>query len=145
MTSARSREELYREITASRSDPSGFYALLGMVLEELGEGRSRFSMPTGPRLFNAGGMVHGGAIASLADASIAAALATLVDPDKEAIATIEIKVNFTAPLRGGEAFAEGRIIQKGKTVAVGESEVRDGEGRLLAKAMATYAVRSRGG
>ena len=145
MTAARSREELYRGIMASRSDPSGFYALLGMVLEELGEGRSRFSMRSGPRIHNAGGVTHGGALASLADASIAAALATLIDPDNEAIATIEIKVNFTAPLREGEVVAEGVIIQKGRTVAVGESEVRDGEGKLLAKAMATYAIRPRGG
>jgi acyl-CoA thioesterase len=126
------------------ADPTGFYGLLGMRLESLGEGTSRFVMPTSSRLFNAGGVVHGGALASIADASIAAALATLMDPDRESIATIEIKINYMAPVRGGEVIAEGRIIQRGKSVAVGESSVSDPEGRLLAKAMATYAIRETG-
>lgn len=131
----------YEGIMLSRADPGGFYGLMGMRLEELAEGTSRFVMPATPRLFNAGGVVHGGALAALADASIGAALATLIDPDREAIATIEMKINYMAPLRGGEVVAEGRIIQRGRSVAVGESSVRDSEGKLLAKAMATYAIR----
>jgi uncharacterized protein (TIGR00369 family) len=133
----------FEEIMLSRADPEGFYGLLGMRLEELAEGASRFVMSTASRLFNAGGVVHGGALASIADASIAAALATLIDPDREAIATIEIKINYIAPVREGEVTAEGRIIQRGKSVAVGESSVYDAEGRLLARAMATYAIKVR--
>ena len=137
------RRARYREIMRLRSDPSTFYALLGMSLEELGEGTSRFVMDTDPRFFNAGGVIHGGALASIADASIAAALATLIDPERETMATVEMKINYIAAARGGSVSCEAKIIQKGRSVAVGESWVYDGDGKLLAKAMATFLVRKR--
>lgn len=133
----------YREIRRSRSDPATFYGLLGMKLEELGEGRALFRLRVEDRFFNAGGVVHGGVMASIADAAIAAALATMVDHERESIATVEMKINYMAPSRGGELVAEGRIIQRGRSVAVGECAVSDGEGRMLAKAMATFLVRAR--
>lgn len=137
------REARYREIMRSRHDPSTYYAYLGMRLTELGEGTSRFTMTASPHFLNAGGVVHGGALASVADAAVAAALATLVDPAREAIATVEMKINYIAPVRGGDISCEARIIQRGRSVAVGESSVYDGEGRLVAKAMATFMIREK--
>jgi uncharacterized protein (TIGR00369 family) len=137
------RESRYSEIMRSRSDPSTFYALLDMRIESLGEGSSRMVMPVDSRLFNSGGVLHGGALASIADASIAAALATLIDHDREMMATVEMKINYMAPVRGGDIVCESRIIQKGKSVAVGESSLYSGEGKLLAKATATFLVRER--
>lgn len=139
------REARYRDIIASRSDPSTLYALLGMRLEELGEGTSRFVLTIEPRLFNAGGVVHGGVMASIADAAVAAALATLIDPDREMMATVEMKINYIAAVRGGDIVCEAKIIQKGRSVAVGEASVLNGDGRLLARAMATFIVRERPG
>jgi uncharacterized protein (TIGR00369 family) len=136
-------EARYRDIKRSRSDPSTLYALLGMRLEELGEGTSRFVLPIEPRFFNAGGVVHGGIMASIADASVAAALATLIDPAREMMATVEMKINYIAAVRGGEITCEAEIIQKGRSVAVGEASVYDDEGKLLAKAMATFIVRNK--
>jgi acyl-CoA thioesterase len=127
----------------SRHDPSTYYAYLGMRLVELGEGTSRFTMAVTPGFLNAGGVVHGGALASVADAAVAAALATLVDPAREAIATIEMKINYIAPVREGEIVCEAHIIQRGRSVAVGESSVYNGEGRLVARAMATFMVREK--
>ncbi|MEW6553845.1 MAG: PaaI family thioesterase [Actinomycetota bacterium] len=137
------REARYREIMRSRHDPSTYYAHLGMRLEGLGEGSSRFTMTASPHFLNAGGVVHGGVLASVADAAVAAALATLVDPEREAIATVEMKINYIAPVRGGDIVCEARIIQKGRSVAVGESSVFNGEGRLVAKAMATFIVKEK--
>lgn len=140
---AADREERYREIIRSRHDASTYYAFLGMRLEGLGEGTSRFVMPAAPHFFNAGGVVHGGALASVADASIAAALATLVDHRSESMATVEMKINYIAPVRGGDIVCEARIIQRGRSVAVGEASVYDGDGKLIAKAMATFMVRKK--
>lgn len=138
-------EGKYRRIMESRSDPSTYYGYLGMKLEELGEGTSVFTMEAGPRLHNAGGVVHGGAVASLADAAVAAALSTLVDLDEERIYTVEMKINYMAPVKEGKIRALGRIIQRGRSVAVGETEVVNGEGKMLAKAMATYLIKPRHG
>lgn len=143
--SAERREARYREIMLSRRDPATFYAFMGMRLEELGEGTSRFVMPASSRFFNAGGVLHGGALASIADASIAAALATLIDPEREMMATVEMKINYIAPVRDGDIACVAKIIQRGKSVAVGESSVYAGDGKLLAKAMATFMVREKPG
>lgn len=140
--SGEGRDARYRDILLSRRDPSTYYALLGMRLEELGEGTSRFAMLAEPRFLNAGGVVHGGAIASVADASIAAALATLIDPEHETMATVEMKINYISPVREGEIVCEAAIIQKGRSVAVGEASVYGG-GKLLARAMATFIVKAR--
>jgi len=137
------KEACYREIIERRSNPSTYYGHLGMYVNELDEGTSRMEMAVDSRLFNAGGVVHGGALASIADAAIAAALSTLVDLDREKMFTVEMKVNYMAPVREGEIVAEAKIIQRGKSVAVGESWVYDSSGKLAAKAIATYMIKER--
>ena len=145
MTAESERKVLSGETAGQSSSPPPYYELIGMQLQELGEGTSSFVMPADSRLFNVGGVVHGGALASIADASIGAALYTLIDPNKEKPVTVEMKINYMAPVRSGEIISEGRIVQKGKSVAVGESSIYDSGGKLLAKAIATYVVRGRGG
>lgn len=137
------RDPRFEPIFRSRSDPSTFYALLNMRLEELEDGRSRFTMPVERKLLNAGGVVHGGALASLADAAIAAALATLLDLGKETMATVEMKINYLSAVRSGPLTAEGKIIQRGKSIAVGEACLYGPEGRMAAKATATFIIRER--
>lgn len=137
------RNSRYERIVRARSDPSTFYALLDMRVEELEEGRSRMSLRVEKKHLNAGGLVHGGALASLADASIAAALATLMDLEREHMITVEIKINYLAPVRDGKVSAEATIIQRGNSIAVGESCLYDSEGRMVAKATATFMLRRR--
>ncbi len=137
-------ENRFQEIVRSRSDPATYYGLLGMKVLELEEGRSVLSLDARRELMNAGGILHGGALASLADASIAVALATTVDLARESMSTVEMKINYLAPVRGGEVTCEGRLIQRGRTIAVGEACISDGEGRLVAKATATFVIRKRG-
>ncbi len=136
-------EERLERIRRSRSDPRTFYRFLGMKLEELKEGYSRFRLDADERLHNAGGVVHGGVMASLADAAVAAALATLVDQDRESIYTLEMKINYLAPAVEGEMVGEATIIQRGGTVAVGEAKIFDGKGKMLAMATATFLIKAR--
>jgi len=138
------KEERYREILQGRSDPSTYYALLGMKVLELEEGRSRMAMDIRRELFNAGGIVHGGALASLADASIAVALATTVDHRRERMSTVEMKINYLSPVREGCVTCTGKVIQRGRSIAVGEACVYDGDERMVAKATATFVIKEKG-
>jgi acyl-CoA thioesterase len=133
--------ERFEWIRKSRSTPGTFYDFLGMKLEELRKGYSRFRLHADGRLHNAGGVVHGGVMASLADAAVAAALATLVDPERESIYTLEMKINYLAPAVEGDLLGEARIVQRGGTVAVGEARIQDEKGRQLALAIATFLIR----
>lgn len=133
----------YEEIKRQRTLGSPYYQLLGMELLELGHGTCRFRLKAGEKLHNLGGVVHGGALASVADAAMGVSLATLTDPRIERPVTVELKINFIAPVVEGELEARGRIVQRGRTVAVGEAEVTDTDGRLVAKAMGTFVIRGR--
>ena len=85
------------------------------------------------------GIAHGGVAASLIDSAIGLALRTMIKPG-EIITTVEMKVNYLAAASPGELRATGKIIHKGKRIAVGECEVRNREGVLVAKGSATYII-----
>jgi len=56
------------------------------------------------------------------------------------VVTIEMKVNFLSPIAEGRITAEGRIIFKGSRIAVGDVEISDQDGRMVAKSVATYMM-----
>jgi len=116
-----------------------YYQLLGMEVKEIKDGESKIQMPFKEGLTHPYKIVHGGAIASLADSSVAIALISLVEP-KDRIATIEFKINFLAPVRKGCLEAHAKIIHKGSKIAVGDVEVTNEEGKLVAKVIATYSI-----
>jgi uncharacterized protein (TIGR00369 family) len=67
------------------------------------------------------------------------ALIDPVDPE-DRIATIEFKINFVASVDKGELEAHARIIHKGSKTAVGDVEVVNEKGELVAKLVATYSI-----
>jgi len=133
-------KEKYLEQVRKVANNSPYYQLLGMKIMEIKEGESKIQMPFKQGLTHPYRIVHGGAIASLADSSVAMALISLVEP-KDRIATIEFKINFFAPVSKGKLEAQAKIIHKGSKTAVGEVEVKNEEGKLVAKVIATYSIR----
>jgi acyl-CoA thioesterase len=63
----------------------------------------------------------------------------MLDPEV-LITTVDLNVNFIAPARLGVLRTRGRILHKGKRVAVGDAEVRDEKDRLISKGSATYMI-----
>ncbi len=114
-----------------------YYQLLGMRVVEMGDGYARLVMPVKEKLLQIYGGVHGGATASLVDSAVAVALISTSTPDEKAF-TVELKVNFLAPVSKGRLTAECRLFHRGRTIAAGDVEVRNDEGRLIAKGIATY-------
>jgi uncharacterized protein (TIGR00369 family) len=134
------QEERFREIVEDRTKNSPFYTHIGMKIVGLGPGESRMRITVEDFLRNAGGIVHGGAIASLADASAGVALATLVPGGSKRVITLEQKINFMAAAWEGNLHGTGRVLRKGKEIGVVEAEVRDDKGTLVAKSMATFLI-----
>ena len=133
-------KEKYLEQIRKVANKSPYYRLLGMKVMEIKEGQSKIQMPFKQGLTHPYRIVHGGAIASLADSSVAMALISLVEP-RDRITTIEFKINFLAPVSKGDLEAHAKIIYKGSKTAVGDVEVKNEEGKLIAKVMATYSIR----
>ena len=102
----------------------------------MGKGYARFVLPFKPELANSIGLLQGGVIAALADEAVAFALYSLV-AEGETFNTVEMKINFLGAVKEGEVEAEAHIAKRGRTISLGEVEVRQGD-RLVAKAMCTY-------
>jgi uncharacterized protein (TIGR00369 family) len=116
-----------------------FYRHLGIELVKASWGRAEIQVTVSTRLTQSVGFAHGGVTASLVDSAIGLALCTMLDR-KVLITTVDLTVNFIAPARLGVLRARGRIIHKGKHLAVGEAEVRDLKGTLISKGSATYMI-----
>jgi acyl-CoA thioesterase len=120
----------------ARITENPFIAFMGIEVPDLGLGYARFVMPFKPGLANSIGLLQGGMIAALADEAVAYALWSLV-PEGELISTVELKVNFLAPVRQGPIEAKARIAKRGKTISLGEVEVWEKD-QLVAKGLFTY-------
>ena len=59
-------------------------------------------------------------------------------------ATIESKSNFFRPVTDRYVEATSRVLHQGRTTIVVETELRDADGRLVAKVTQTQAVLGRG-
>jgi acyl-CoA thioesterase len=102
----------------------------------VGQGYARFLLPFKPDLANSIGLMQGGVIAALADEAVAYALYSLV-PEGETFNTVEMKINFLGAVKEGEVTAEAHIAKRGRTISLGEFEVRQAD-RLVAKGLCTY-------
>ena len=110
-----------------------------MELSEIKKGWAKIRLPFTKKLTNGIGVAHGGAIFSPADSAVGMALIGLVNKD-ENISTLEMKINYLKPLAEGEIIAEAKIVHRGTMTAIGDVEVKDGKGTLIAKGLATYAI-----
>ena len=132
-------KESYEKALRRAVETAPFYQLLRISLEKIDEGFARFRMPFSKELTQAYGVVHGGAIASLADTAVAFALMTLIHPG-ERVTTAELKMNFLTSVHNGEMIGEARIIHKGKKLVLADMEVKREDGKLIAKGLATYVI-----
>lgn len=116
-------------------------ATLSFTLTEVGEGRVVFRGMPNERHLNPLGGVHGGWAATLLDSALACSVHTLLAVG-EGYTTAEFKVNFTRPItpRTGEVICEGLVVHRGRSLAVSQATLKDGQGRLLAFGTETCAI-----
>jgi uncharacterized protein (TIGR00369 family) len=115
---------------------SGIAKLLGFRMTLREPDHTIIEFDAGPEHANPMGTLHGGVFCDLADAAMGTAWVTGLK-DGETCTTIELKINFFRPVWSGRLIAEGRVLRRGKSVGYVECELRDTEGRLVAKASST--------
>lgn len=127
-----------KRVTAQWRSSPPFYEHLGFVLDALADGRSALRLPFQKHLGNSRGEVHGGAVATLADAAMSQAVRSTIELGA-AVATISMTVNYLAPAQG-ELACTGTVVRGGRSVAFAEAEVTDERGKPVCHATATYRL-----
>lgn len=130
-----------RDVIAQFLPQSPFVAKLGIVADQLNDDEVRLRLPWDPSNVTLGDMVHGGAIATLADLTVmAAAWCGREAPPEFRGVTVSMALDFMAPARATDVIGVGRVLRRGRSLTNCEAEIVDPEGRLIAKALATYKV-----
>jgi uncharacterized protein (TIGR00369 family) len=114
--------------------------LLGLEVEETRIDYCRMRMPFKPELLHPGGIVHGGAIASLMDAVLVPAVGSVLGPD-DRFSTVDLHVQYIGAVKDEDVVAEGWVTKRGRSVVFCESEALGAtSGRLIARSVLTYNV-----
>ena len=120
------------------TERSPFSKSLGVKIEQFNNGYCLCTLEIKDHLLNTHKAAHGGVIYSLADIGMGAALYSTLDED-ERCSTIEIKINYLSPAYTNSILCEAKVIQKGRSIAVLEAEVKS-DGKMIAKAMGTFSI-----
>jgi uncharacterized protein (TIGR00369 family) len=115
-------------------------ATLGIRLSHAEPDEVRLEMDWREELCTAGGVLHGGALMSLADTAGGVCAYLNLQADGEGTTTIESKTNLLAAVRGGTVTARATPLHVGSRLIVVETELRSDDDRLVAKTIQTQAV-----
>jgi uncharacterized protein (TIGR00369 family) len=111
--------------------------LLGINFEEATRGAATLSMSARPELERFGGIMHGGALASLADTASAFAVLSTLEPEEQTV-TVDLTLHYLRPITEGKLTARARVVRAGRRVATVSVEIFDESGRLVVTALTTY-------
>ena len=120
-------------------DTAPFEQLLGLQIEEVAQGRAVLSMPFTVKLCQGMGLLHGGALTTLADTAVAMAIKSLL-PEGTRFATIELSTRFLAPLREGRVTATATVAPPQERLFRGEALLTDAQGRELVRFTSLFKV-----
>lgn len=134
----RALPELYKEWAAS-----GMVANIGTRIVEVGHGKlvlegnmtsEAHGFPT-----SRGMVVHGGAVATLADEALASVAFTAAE-EGETTVTADLKVDFLRPARPGRLLARATVRHRTRRLAFCETTIEQaGSGQVVAEARAVIA------
>ncbi len=117
---------------------AGLPGWLGIRPVDMGPGTMKAIVPVRPELLTPFGNLHGGVLAALCD-HVLGTVCYPVIPRGAWAATTEFKLNYLAPVTGGDLEATATIVALSKRTAVVRIEVAN-DGRLVCAAQGTVLV-----
>jgi len=129
----------YIEMVGKYVNSCPYFSLLGIEIKGLSWGEALIEIVAQEKHLQPFGMVHGGVFASLLDAAAFWAVYTQV-PDDLGMTTVELKLNYLAPLSAGRMIARGKSLRVGKTLCLGEASIVNEEETLLAHGTSTMMI-----
>jgi uncharacterized protein (TIGR00369 family) len=130
------RAMLERAMSEQRQEFGSFFLsrLLGFEVS-YADGRCIVAFEALEPMFNPQGTLHGGILATAMDIS----MGHLLHHVAGAGATLEMKIQYLAPVTGGWVRCEASFLRKGRTIAFLQSQARRSDGTVIAHATATWS------
>ena len=121
--------------------PGTIHGSLGISVLEASAERVVLEMPVSPKVLQPFGLLHGGASAVLAESAASLGAHLAVAPDGHQAVGIELNISHLRAKREGVVRAAGVPLRKGRTIQVWTVDLSDEEGRPVAAARCTLAIR----
>jgi acyl-CoA thioesterase len=115
-----------------------FCDLIGLRFTLVKDGTSKCSVKITEQLLNPHGVVHGGAIYTMADTGMGAALYSCIEP-QEICATVQLDIHYFQAASSGTLNCTTHIVRQTRKLATLESAIRN-KNVVVAKAIATYYI-----
>lgn len=122
------------KLTQARLDRNAFAGYNHMELESVAPDRAVFRLEIRPESKNPFGMVHGGALYTLADNATGVAVHT----DGRSYVTQTSSLHFLRNQASGTVRAEGRVRHRGRSTCLAEVDITGEGGVLLATGEFTF-------
>lgn len=107
-----------------------FERLLSMEIVEAVDGRAVLRMPFLINYAQGGGLMHGGALVSLADTAVVMAIKSIIAPQSH-FATVALETKFLLPVKKGVITARATANRVEGRLLKGEATIYDEEGRAV--------------
>ena len=114
---------------------------LGIETEAADDGIVRGRMPVSDRILQPYGLVHGGAMLTLAETLASHGTWVAVKDEGNLALGQEINASLLRPISSGHVNGLATARRRGRSAWIWDVEITDDEGRLCALARATIAVR----
>ena len=128
------------DLTAFLHETMPLTKLLGIEALAASPDEVRIRVDWDATLCTSNSLLHGGALMALADTSGGWCAFLNLPEGAAGTATVESKTNFLRGVTGGSVEAISRVLHAGRTFIVIDTDVRDGDGRLVARVTQTQAV-----
>jgi len=133
--------EVMQRIAAGELPPPPIAALLGMEVEQVGDGFATFVLEPDERMLNPIGSIHGGIAATLLDSCMGCAVHTTL-PVGAGYTTAQLNLHYLRSMQPGMGAvrAIGTVLHRGRRQSTAEAKLVDGRGRLLAHGTSTCLI-----
>jgi acyl-CoA thioesterase len=126
-----------RTLSDSPSHAGAFSQLIGIIFEEVGDGRCVASLEIKQHLLNPHGIAHGGVTYSLADSACGGAAVSALGAQR--VVTQDMQIRYHGPARPGTIVAVAEVLHLGKRTITTSCLVTQNDIRI-ASITGTFAI-----
>lgn len=113
--------------------------LLHIRIVEAADGLATLTMPFLIDFAQGGGLLHGGALVSLADTAVVMAIKSIVPPQTH-FATISMETKFLYPVKQGIVTAKARVVKREGETLRGEATLYNEAERPVMEFSSTFKI-----